>query len=87
MFDPVQTPHCHCLACNSIIDACTNMTADTQPRGGDITICLDCGHIMAFEADLTLRNLTAAEMISVAGDPEIIKIQKARVAALADRKS
>lgn len=37
---------------------------------------------MAFAEDLTLRDLTDAEMHEVAGDPRILAVQKARGMAM-----
>jgi hypothetical protein len=48
-----------------------------KPRPGDVTICIECGHIMAFDGDLGMRPLTDAEMIAVAGDRNIIMAQRA----------
>jgi hypothetical protein len=56
-----------------------------RPRPGNISVCIDCGHIMAFADDLTLRNLTDAEMIEIAGDKRILALQRARK-MLADAK-
>lgn len=46
------TPECRCLNCgrefNSAIGAGT-------PAPGDLTICLDCGTVMMYAEDLTVR--------------------------------
>ena len=73
----IVTPDCFCPGCNMKIDRATGITCE-QPNPGDITICLNCGHIMAFKKDLTIRDLTDEEMHDVAGDPRVIAIQKAR---------
>jgi hypothetical protein len=63
-----------------MLDGCMAVEADGGPSPGDFTVCIYCGHIMAFADDLTLRELTGDEMHAIAGDPRIIRIQKARKA-------
>ena len=68
-----------CLACGTTMDAATHTSdPDVRPSPNDITICLYCGHLMAFGDDLQLRALTDDEMHQCAGDPVILKLQKAR---------
>jgi len=74
-----RLPASYCLACGEMTDAATAIDpAVAKPKPNDITICLYCGHIMAFDEMLRLRNLTDKEMIMVAGDPDIIRVQQAR---------
>jgi hypothetical protein len=61
-----------------MVDAATSVSGEHGPHPGNITICFACGHIMAFANDLTLRELTDEEMHAVAGNPEIIAVQKLR---------
>ena len=51
-----------------------------MPKPGDITLCIYCGHIMAFADDMGFRELTGEEMHAIAGDERILKIQRARKA-------
>jgi hypothetical protein len=67
-----------CTACGKLCDGATGVGCDGGPGPGDWTICFYCGHLMAFADDLTLRNLSDAEMVEVAGDPRIIAVQRAR---------
>ena len=71
-------PTAPCPNCGKVLDAATNVSNDGQAEPGDISICLYCGHINAFADDLTLRNLTDAEMTMIAGDPLIIAVQNMR---------
>ena len=73
----IFTPICHCLDCGTEMDAVTCVTSDAVPKNGDITFCLKCGHIMAFNDDLTVRPLTDVEMYEIAGDRKIIMISEA----------
>jgi hypothetical protein len=71
-------PSTTCPNCRKGVDGATSVDADAKPGPGDITVCLYCGHIMAFAADLSLRELTDDEMRKVAGDKRILAIQWAR---------
>jgi len=80
-------PEQKCLNCGVITDRASGVISDDLvtgpviPEPGSITICIECGHIMAFAGDLTFRQLTDDEMKQVAGDPRIIAAQTARLAA------
>jgi hypothetical protein len=84
MTDPTDfgVPTCRCLACGKELDMAMNSEGKDPPRPGDLTICLTCGHLMAFNAGLELRELNDDEMKDVAGDRRIIHLQDLRVKAL-----
>jgi len=68
-----------CLDCGALTDAAMHANAAKGrriPKPNDVTICIECGHLMAFADDLTLRPLTDAEMIAVAGDRDIVMAQR-----------
>jgi len=67
-----------CLDCGAPNDSAAAVGCEAKPQPGDITICLRCGHLMAFGDDLALRQLTDAEVIEIAGDERIIAVQKLR---------
>jgi len=74
-------PASSCLNCGKLLDAATGVLEygfDATPDPGDLTVCIACGHLMAFGDDLQLRDLTAEEMKDAAGDRRIIAIQEAR---------
>jgi len=77
-----RMPATKCLECGHELDAMSGIGNDVKPVAGDITICIMCGHIMAFNADLSLRELTDAEAMSVAGDPIIIGFNAIRAKAV-----
>jgi hypothetical protein len=61
------------------MDAASNAFDDNyEPEPDDITICLYCGHVMAFDKRLKFRELTDDEIKLVADDKRILAIQKAR---------
>ena len=66
-----------CLNCSHLLDAATAVIGGRRPQPSDVTICISCGHIMAFDYDLSLRRLTDEEMVAVAGDRDIIMAQRA----------
>lgn len=69
----------NCTACNYEIDSATSFQDErASPNSGDISICLQCGHLMAFADDLSLRDLTDKEIVEIAGMPEIVRLNNAR---------
>lgn len=67
-----------CLKCGETCDSATPINRQEYPYAGDITICLYCGHMMAFNDDLSIRNLTEEEARLIADDPVITRIQEIR---------
>jgi hypothetical protein len=79
-------PSC-CTACGIECDTASGVAdADGMPESGDVTVCLACGHIMAFDHDLRLRDLTDDEVCEVAGDARLLAIAKARAWMKTDQK-
>lgn len=74
----VNMPSSTCKGCGTVNDAASHPIGLKQPQPGSISICLTCGYLAAFADDLTIRDLTDEEMYMVAGNPRILKIQKAR---------
>ena len=63
-----------CLNCEKLLDGATAAVPDdaAKPSEGDLTICMYCSHLMAFDENLGLRALTDAEMVKTAGDPIVL---------------
>lgn len=78
----VRVPMSECLGCGKRMDGATGVDHRSRPKPGHITICIGCGHLMAFADDMRLRNLTDAEMYEIAGDPRLIAVQRARKLAM-----
>jgi DNA-directed RNA polymerase subunit N (RpoN/RPB10) len=76
----VRTPESKCFSCGVVIDTASSPFNNklNPAKKLCITICLKCGHIMAYQRDFTLRELTNEEIILVAGDDKILRIQEAR---------
>jgi hypothetical protein len=81
-----RTPPGACLACGKIVDAVTSLDGGHRPKPNDITLCLYCGHIMAFGEGLRMRPLTDAEMVEIAGDRTLLKAQRARAAVMGHKR-
>lgn len=75
-------PESICLDCGKRLDCATRLRGADAPVPGDVTICLNCGHIMVFADDMTLRNPTDAEIVAIAGNREVVAVQKVRVAIM-----
>lgn len=68
-----------CTSCGKQLTGAMVVDDRTRtPKPGDVSVCMWCGHIMAFDAELALRDLTDDEVRKVAGDKRILAIQKAR---------
>lgn len=66
-----------CLACGKNLDSAISTTGKHKPRPDDVTVCLDCHHIMAFAWDMSLRELTDEEITDIAGDPRLLRAMHA----------
>jgi hypothetical protein len=67
-----------CLCCRKPLDGVTDPMGQAMPSPGDVTICLYCGHLMAFGDGLTLRELSDEEIVDIAGDKTVLAMQRAR---------
>jgi hypothetical protein len=72
-----RTPLSHCLDCGMTVTAGTPSVVDRPdyrpPQPGDLAICIRCTHVMAYGDDLRVRALTDAEIVNVAGDPDMVE--------------
>ncbi len=60
-----------CPQCNYKLDAAhVAHGEDAMPSAGDASICLNCGQVLTYEPDLTLRKATAVEIRSMMEDSE-----------------
>jgi hypothetical protein len=71
-------PSCACLGCGKVHDRATGLNDSHDAAPGDITICIKCGHVMAYDDDMKFRELTDEEVIAVAGDPRIVEFNRLR---------
>lgn len=75
------TPAGRCPGCNYQFDRASSLAGDHEPEEDDFTLCLKCGAILRFNADLSTREATPAELESL--DLETYaEIQRLRTAIL-----
>ena len=78
-FEPYRVPANACLSWGKKLDAATRVEGDGEkPEPGSISLCLHCGHMMAFADDMSLRELNKEEAYELAGDPMILEFQRVR---------
>ena len=82
---PSPCPNCGTLldACNVIGDNVKGQTVSPQPDDS-FSVCIKCGHLLGFNADLSVRELRPDEMLAIAGDKRMLAIQRARGLAAKD---
>ena len=83
-----HVPEAHCTACGKMVNAASCVKDDeAYPEPGDATVCLDCGHLMIFTDGLGLRDPNDEEMRDLAGNEQLLEIQKMREAYAKWRKA
>lgn len=55
-------PAARCFSCHVEIEKFTGVNVARLPKKGHITLCMNCGAVSQFDADLNLVPLTAAEL-------------------------
>ena len=74
-----RIPRTECPICGYAMDEATGVEPGAGPREGSLSLCLSCGELMVFRADLTQRRMTAAEIAQVRQDQETwALVQRAR---------
>lgn len=58
----IRTPKSFCPACGYMVDTATMITSAGRPKPGDVSLCMRCGAVNLFAADLTIREPTEDEM-------------------------
>lgn len=67
-----RLPLSHCLRCGNKLDAASSGEGDEElPAEGDLSLCIYCGHLATYKADLTLRLLSDAELDELMRDAEM----------------
>lgn len=64
-----------CKACGYLMDAATCAMGNHQPVPGDVTICIQCGHLMEFLEDLSLEELSKESALAIAGNKDLLRLQ------------
>jgi hypothetical protein len=64
-------PLSRCPACDYRLDSATIFHGeDVLPEPRDFSVCLNCGQILVYRGDLTLRKATRAEISELMDDAE-----------------
>jgi hypothetical protein len=71
-----RVPPSKCLDCGKPMDGAMDIVGDHTPEPGSVGICMDCGHVMVYADDLTLREPNDEEIKELAGHPELLKHMK-----------
>jgi hypothetical protein len=53
------------------------MLGSSQPKPGDMSVCIECGFVSVFTRKMRLRVPTKAETREIAGDDRIARYQQA----------
>lgn len=85
---PPNKPTTQCPNCGYLIDShrlvaeqldgspLGTRIPDPVPEAGDVTVCLKCAELFAFDTDLSLRPLTPAEKAITDQDPKVAEIRE-----------
>lgn len=65
-----------CLKCHAPMTASTSVDGTSAPEPGDVTVCLYCGHLMEFGADLKLIEPSDETIVSFVGNPDLLKAMR-----------
>jgi hypothetical protein len=67
-----------CSCCGKPLDAAAGVEDNDKagPTPGAFSLCIYCGHLAAYADDLSLRELTDEETHEVAGDRQLLAIQR-----------
>ena len=67
--EAIRTPESRCPQCNYKTGAATQVHGEEgSPEAGSISVCLNCGQLAVFNADLTLRRMTREEIADTMKD-------------------
>jgi hypothetical protein len=64
-----------CPQCDYKLNAATKLAGEEgKPEEGDNCVCLNCGQVLTYQADLTLRKATAYEIRDLLTEPEAWRV-------------
>lgn len=64
MMSTTQVPECTCPCCGYKLSAATPVEGTHNPRPGDVSVCLNCGHMLQFTDNLSVKSVTEDEFIT-----------------------
>jgi hypothetical protein len=74
-----EVPPCACPECGYVGDQVMGVSTEHKPVPGDLSLCIHCACLSAFDDDLKLRPPTDDELFAAATDR---RVQAARAAIL-----
>lgn len=74
-----------CWKCGYKMDRSTEALGDHKPEKGDISMCISCGALAIFNADLTMRKPTQLEEVEIAHHPVVTQLQIYRASNVGDK--
>ncbi len=72
-----DTLHTVCPWCRKNNDAATSVFTIAVPKEGDVSMCIGCGSVALFAADLSLRKPTRVEQFDIDSDLDVLALRKA----------
>lgn len=64
-----RLPLSHCTQCDAELDGGYDSSGEgSVPKEADISVCINCGNVMVYRADQTLRKMTAKEWATLEPD-------------------
>ena len=57
------TPHNRCPFCRYEVSAASSITGGYRAKTGDYSVCLNCGNLLRFKPDLTVRESSVREFL------------------------
>jgi hypothetical protein len=70
-----RTPETRCMRCDTPLNAASKVAddaaADSRPARGDISVCIQCGHVAIFTRNGKLREPTRHEWPELLADPRV----------------
>jgi hypothetical protein len=73
----------HCPECGYEVDRATEVTGDSLPAPGDISICFKCGAFLQFSSDMALIKLPDV-IFDTLNEEMKLTMRKARLLILSD---
>jgi hypothetical protein len=66
-----------CMRCEKVLDSATPADSKDRPARGDVSVCIQCGHIAIFTRGGKLREPTPDELRSIMADRRVKTLRNA----------
>lgn len=82
-----RIPPFHCPKCGYLMNKSTDaFSSSVKPTEGDVSMCLMCGNLMLFNADLSVREPTEAERRELSVLPQIVEVDIVRASVISNKR-